>query len=111
MEEMMRLRSSFVAAVVMVALAAPAWAQSRGQGHIHGVVKDETGTAVEGVQVKAIRQGDKEVFTDKTNKKGEWSINGIMGGQWNLDFVKEGFETRTTSVSFSESQPLPLMPV
>jgi len=90
----MRLVQSVVAAVIVVALAAPALAQSRGQGHMMGVVKDESGQPVEGVQVKAVRQGDKDAFTDKTNKKGEWAINGLASGQWNLDFSKQGYENR-----------------
>jgi tetratricopeptide (TPR) repeat protein len=67
-----------------------------------GVVKDEAGNPVEGVQVKAVKQGESDVFTDKTNKKGEWAINGISSGQWNLDFSKDGYETRKITVPFSE---------
>jgi len=76
-----------------------------------GVVKDESGQPVEGVQVKAVRQGDKDAFTDKTNKKGEWAINGLASGQWNLDFSKQGYETRSITVPFSEVQHMPSMTV
>ena len=107
----MRAIRSIAAAAVVLALAAPAYAQSRGAGHMKGVVKDETGQPVEGVQVKAVRQGDKEVFTDKTNKKGEWSINGLASGQWNLDFSKEGYVTRSIAVPFSENAPSMMMPI
>jgi predicted Zn-dependent protease len=105
----MRVVQSVVAAVVVVALAAPAYAQSRGQGHMMGVVKDESGQPVEGVQVKAVKQGEKDAFTDKTNKKGEWAINGIASGEWNLDFTKQGYETRSITVPFSENQRMPSM--
>jgi Flp pilus assembly protein TadD len=105
----MRLGRAMAALAVALALAAPAAAQSRGQGHMAGVVKDESGAPVEGVQVKAVKVGEKVGFTDKTNKKGEWAINGLAGGQWNLDFVRDGYETRSLTVPFSEFTHLPPM--
>jgi Tfp pilus assembly protein PilF len=107
----MQLRNSVAAAVVMVALAAPTWAQSHGQGHMAGVVKDESGQPIEGVQVKAVKQGETDVFTDKTNKKGEWALNGLASGAWNLDFSKPGFETRSITLPFSEFNRVPPMNV
>ncbi|HTI36748.1 MAG TPA: tetratricopeptide repeat protein [Vicinamibacterales bacterium] len=107
----MRVIQWTAAAAIIVMLSAPAIAQSRGQGHLHGMVKDESGQPVEGVQVKAVMQGEKDVFTDRTNKKGEWAINGIKSGQWNLDFSKEGYETRSITVPFSELATLPPMAI
>ena len=107
----MRVIRSIATAAIVLALAAPAFGQSRGQGHMMGVVKDESGQPVEGVQVKAVKQGEKDVFTDKTNKKGEWALNGLASGQWNLDFAKEGYETRSLSVPFSENQRMPPMSI
>jgi predicted Zn-dependent protease len=106
----MRVRGA-VAIVVVVAVvlacAMPARAQVRGQGHMMGTVKDESGQPVEGVQVKALKQGETQTLTDKTNKKGEWAFNGLASGQWNLDFVKDGYETRSITVPFSEVQRQP----
>jgi predicted Zn-dependent protease len=93
------------------ALVMPAAAQSRGRGHMAGVVKDDAGHPVEGVQVKAVMAGESDSFTDKTNKKGEWAINGIASGQWNLDFSKDGYETRKVTVPFSEVTRVPPMEV
>jgi predicted Zn-dependent protease len=107
----MRVVQSVVAAAIVVGLAAPAVAQSRGQGHMAGVVKDDSGQPVEGVQVKAVKQGENDAFTDKTNKKGEWALNGIASGQWNLDFAKQGYETRSITVPFSEVQRMPPMTI
>jgi len=107
----MRVVQSVVAAAIVMALSAPVFAQSQGSGHLHGVVKDESGQPVEGVQVKAVKQGEKDVFTDKTSKKGEWAINGIASGQWNLDFSKQGYETRSITVPFSEAATMPPMPI
>lgn len=107
----MRLRDSVAVAAVALALAVPAAAQSRGQGHMAGVVKDEAGQPVQGVAVKAQKRGEHDILTDKTNKKGEFAFNGLAGGVWNLDFSKEGFETRQISVPFNEYTPMPPMEV
>jgi predicted Zn-dependent protease len=107
----MRVGHSAAAIVLALVLAAPAWAQSRGAGHMAGVVKDESGSPVEGVQVKAVKAGEKDVFTDKTNKKGEWALNGLASGQWNLDFSKDGYDTRQLTVPFSETSRVPPMNV
>jgi predicted Zn-dependent protease len=97
------------ATLVALALTTAVMAQSRGTGRMAGVVKDESGQPVEGVQVKAVKAGERDAFTDKTNKKGEWAIAGIASGQWNLDFSRDGFETRTTSVPFNEFNRMPPM--
>lgn len=107
----MTVRCSLAMSAIVLALALPAAAQSRGQGHMAGVVKDESGHAVEGVQVKAVKAGEHEVLTDKTNKKGEWSFNGLAGGQWNVDFTKEGYETRKITVPLDELVHVPPMTV
>lgn len=99
------------AAVLALAIAVPLAAQSRGIGRIAGVVKDETGKPVEGVHVKAVKAGETQAFTETTNKKGEWAISGIASGQWNLDFTKDGFETRALTVGVSENDRMPPMNV
>ena len=76
-----------------------------------GVVKDESGQPVPGVTVTAQKPGEKQTFTDTTNKKGEWALNGLAGGQWNVDFVKDGFETRKVTVPVSEVNHVPPMQV
>ena len=107
----MKLSRAIVALAAVFALAGPAFAQSRGAGHMAGVVKDESGKPVQGVKVTAQKAGEHDTFTDTTNKKGEWAINGLASGQWNLDFVKDGFETRKLTVPFSEFNRVPPMEV
>ncbi len=100
-----------MSAVVVLAFAGSAAAQSRGMGHLMGTVKDEAGQPLEGVAVRAVKQGEKDAFTDKTSKKGDWALNGMAGGQWNVDFVKDGFETRSLTVAVSESTRTPSMAI
>jgi len=107
----MKLSRTIVALAAVCALAGPARAQSRGSGHMAGVVKDESGKPVQGVKVTAQKAGEKDVFTDTTNKKGEWAVNGLASGNWDLDFAKEGFETRKLSLAFSENDRTPPMEV
>ncbi len=107
----MKVRRSLAASAVVLALATPAAAQSRGAGHMAGVVKDESGHVIEGVQVKAVKAGEHEAFTETTNKKGEWSFNGLAGGQWNVDFTRDGYETRRITVPLDEYVHVPPMTV
>ena len=107
----MHVRSVVVPAAIVFLLAGHAGAQSRGQGHLLGTVRDEAGHPVEGVEVRAVKQGEKDVFGDKTSKKGDWALNGMASGQWNLDFVKEGYETRSVTVPFSENTRTPAMAI
>src|SRR4051812_23474500 len=109
MEVSMRVIRTIALLAVVVGCAGPAWSQSRGSGHMAGVVKDDAGKPVQGVKVIAQKSGERDIFNDTTNKKGEWAINGLSSGQWNLDFSREGFETRKITVPFSESQRVPPM--
>jgi tetratricopeptide (TPR) repeat protein len=111
MEVSMRVIRTIALLAVVVGCAGPAWSQSRGSGHMAGVVKDDAGKPVQGVKVTAQKSGERDIFNDTTNKKGEWAINGLSSGQWNLDFSREGFETRKITIPFSESQRVPPMEV
>lgn len=81
---------------VLVAAAAPAQGrgvpQSRGSARVQGKVVDQAGQPIEEVQVKAVKLGETEQMTAKTNKKGEWRIAGLANGKWKIEFSKEGLE-------------------
>ena len=80
-----------MAALVAVALAAStAIAQTRGSGRISGKVVDEQGQPVQDAVVKAVMNGQTEVITGKSDKKGEWKINGVADGIWNVEIGKDG---------------------
>lgn len=87
----------------IVLVATPAMPQDwRGAGHISGKVTDDTGQPVDSVVVKAQRAGSNGGTQAKTNKKGEWTLIGINGGQWNLDFEKPGYETSKITATVEE---------
>jgi tetratricopeptide (TPR) repeat protein len=94
--------------LVAVLAASTAFAQGvRGNGRISGKVVDEAGKGIAGVEIRAQKVGESQVLTAKTNDKGEWALGGLAGGQWNVDFVKEGLETVQEAVTVSESGRLP----
>lgn len=104
--------ASFIAFLALILITVTASAQDwRGAGRISGVVKDEAGQPLEGVAVKAHRVGSNGGPQTKTNKKGEWAFNGINGGQWDIDFDKDGYQPGRKSTSFQEHDSNPPMPV
>lgn len=76
----------------------------RGVGRVGGKVLDEeTGKPIEGVTVKAmLPRSDNRGPESKSNSKGDWAIGGVASGSWNIDFIKDGYETRSLSVPISE---------
>lgn len=116
------MRSVRVVTALLVALiiAASASAQSRGNLRITGRVLDEAGQPVADAQVRAAKKGEAqpEVFNAKTNKKGEYSLNGLAAGEWILEAMKEGVgvkeagailsdAARTTTVDITITKPAP----
>ena len=112
MEIMRFIRTSTVLVVALACSAALAAAQDwRGMGRLAGKVVDETGAPIEGVTVKAVRGESNGGPTVKTNKKGEFVLAGINGGQWNIDFDKAGYEPTKKSASFQEHDSNPQMTI
>jgi tetratricopeptide (TPR) repeat protein len=116
----MRFFRVLPALALILALAATAAAQSRGNLRISGKVLDEAGKPVADAQVRAAKRGETqpEVFTAKTNDKGEYTINGLAAGEWVLEAAKEGVGVkeasatltagvRTTTVDITIAKPAP----
>jgi predicted Zn-dependent protease len=77
-------------AVAVALVASGAIAQTRGSGRIAGKVVDEQGQPVQDAVVKAVMTGQTEVITGKSDKKGEWKVNGVADGIWNVEISKDG---------------------
>jgi predicted Zn-dependent protease len=77
-----------VAFIAMALLASSALAQSRGSARLSGKVVDEQGQPVEGVAVKAQMSGQTEIMSGRSDKKGEWRINGLANGEWKVELTK-----------------------
>lgn len=97
-------------AMLLVVVPGLALAQEwRGQGRIAGKIVDETGAPIEGVIIKATlpSSDNRGPGPQKSNAKGDWSIGGITGGSWVVEFSKDGYKTRTSTVPVSEGARLP----
>lgn len=87
-------RHKFISAVFLLSLvvtaAASVAAQKNGTtGSIKGKVKTENGSAAEGVRVVA-RQGERELASATTDRKGQFEIAGLAAGRYSLVFRKPG---------------------
>jgi len=104
-------RSIRIACLLLLA-AASASAQSwRGQGRLAGKVTDEASKPLEGVVVKLTMPSEGGAFDAKTNAKGEWAVGGLGRGQWNIDFIKPGYEPRNISASVAELTRMPTIEI
>jgi predicted Zn-dependent protease len=92
--------------LVFTLAATGALAQVRGEGRVSGKVVDDKGQPLQDVQVKATMTGQTQPVQAKSNKKGEWSINSIAGGEWTLEFSKEGFDPQSGKVKVDENAPV-----
>jgi tetratricopeptide (TPR) repeat protein len=101
-----------LAVFAILASSAPAWAQMwRGNGRVAGRVSDEAGKPLEGVTVKLFLPEGNGGLEVKSNKKGDFSAGGIASGNWQLDFIKEGYETRRLAVAIEQMNPKPPMEI
>lgn len=84
------LYSLFAALVALMLTNSPAAAQA--QGGIRGKVRDAKGKAIANAVVAA-RQDSKNVKTTKTNSKGEFRLEGLRPGTYNVAIEADGFST------------------
>jgi tetratricopeptide (TPR) repeat protein len=109
---MVKRIAAILAVFLVLACAATASAQAwRGQGRMWGKVSDESGKPIEGVTVKAFLPALNGGLEIKTNKKGEWSAGGIGSGAWQVDFVKEGYDTRRITVDVQQMEAKPAIEI
>jgi predicted Zn-dependent protease len=85
-----RTAVAFLAAAM---LTSSALAQSRGNARLNGKVVDEQGQPVADVIVKAQMNGQTEILSGKSDKKGEFRINGLANGEWKVELAKPDLET------------------
>lgn len=106
----MRVRQAVMmlaCALAVVAMNGATFAQTSGDARIGGKVVDEQKKPVQDVTVRAQLVGQTPPRQTKTNNKGEWSINGIAGGMWEIDFVKEGFAPQRITLDLKPDQRIP----
>jgi hypothetical protein len=82
---------SAVVVVVLLGLAHLASGQALGFGFVQGKVVDEKGAPVADVTFMAFLPRMGERLTGTSNDKGEWRINGMAQGEWDITFEKRGY--------------------
>lgn len=91
--------------LALMLMATSAWAQEwRGSGRLMGRVVDEQGKALEGVIVRAsfpVVVG--ALLEAKTNKSGDWTVDDVGEGDWELTFEKDGYDPAKASAEVDES--------
>ncbi len=96
----MHIRSVKVALVLLlvvcVASALPAWAQSSSTGSVVGVVTDQTGAVVEGVEVTLTDVSTSTPRTTTTNANGRYLYVNVNPGIYTIAAAKAGFATSKT---------------
>jgi tetratricopeptide (TPR) repeat protein len=103
----MKIRS-FLLILIIASLFAgmDANAQSgaaKGRGRVKGKLTDQDGKPIADAIVRFTSERLQASFEVKTDAKGEWVANGIAGGNWNIDFVKDGYETKQISNQIQQS--------
>jgi predicted Zn-dependent protease len=77
------------------------------RGRINGKILDDQGKPAAGVEVHAVRTGEPAPTVAKTNEKGEWQLQ-LAVGDWNLEFVKAGFDPQRMSVKVADGRNPPI---
>jgi Flp pilus assembly protein TadD len=88
-----------------VVFSASAFAQSKGNARVNGKIVDDQGKPAAGVLVRAMKAGDTTPVETKTNDKGEWKLENLAAGNWNFEFVKEGFDPQRMALELTNRNP------
>jgi tetratricopeptide (TPR) repeat protein len=89
----------------IVLVASCAWAQDwKGNGRMSGKVVDEQGKPLEGVKVTAtLPTVTGAVVEATTDKRGDWSIEGVADGSWQLTFEKDKYDSGKAGTEVDEA--------
>lgn len=101
-----------LAAALVLAMSAPAWAQNR----IGGVVRDETGSTIRGATVRAETGGTASsaapvTLTTASDDRGRFVFVVIRSGDWRLTIEAPGFDAQTIPLSVRLGGPAPNLDV
>jgi len=80
---------SLLAFGINAAALSAAAQKNKTTGSIKGKVKTESGDSAEGVRVTA-RQGEREVASASTDRKGQFEIDRLAAGRYDITFRKQG---------------------
>ncbi len=82
---------------------------AKGKGRIRGTITDASGAPIPDATIRFVSEKRQTSFEVKGKSDGTFTVAGIAGGAWNVDFIKEGFKERKISIQVSElsyNQPI-----
>jgi len=79
----------------------------KGRARIKGKVTNESGSPLEGVNVKLVHTTLKQGFEVVTDSEGMWVASWIKGGLWNIDFEKAGYAPKKIGIKVNEAMNNP----
>ena len=93
----MRQKIALTCIAVFVVGASLEWTEAQSVGPIRGVVKDEKGNPIEGVEIRIQAQKSTRKYKTETNKKGEYYYGSVtLQFTYRVIAEKEGFQTEFT---------------
>ena len=76
-------------------LGVPALYAQTINGALVGVVRDSTGAVIPNADVRAVNEGTGIAYPGKTNASGEYRINNLPNGSYDLEATMSGFQAYT----------------
>jgi len=99
---------TLIAMLMVLAVAAGAWAQGNPTGAIRGAVTDPDGLALPGVTVTVTSPALQGARTVVTSANGDFNIPFLPPGEYTVTFELQGFavQKQTIGVAMAETQPM-----
>ena len=91
----------FAIAMLLAICSVSAWGQAS-TGTVQGLVTDQQGASMPGVDIKLIDPSTNITLTTKTNDAGRYIIPNVSPGTYNIMFSKAGFSTRKVNKQAAE---------
>lgn len=67
-------------------------------GHLQGTVTDLDGVAISNVQISILDASERTVESTETDTLGQYFVSDLVAGSYQVEFLKEGYETAYSSV-------------
>ena len=102
------MKKAVLAVTIVLVAALVCQAQDyKGKARQGGVVFDEKGAPLEGVNVKLFSVRAQQGFAVKTDKNGKWMAAWIRSGGWTVTFEKIGYAPQNITVNVQETAKNP----
>jgi tetratricopeptide (TPR) repeat protein len=99
-----KMSRTFGCVLAVLLIATGAWAQDlRGEGLLNGKVVDEQGKGIPNVRVRALYIGTGTYLEAKSDKNGEWSVENVAEGSWEVNFDADGYHPAKVNTDVDES--------